>query len=77
MPRRAPRERRKRESLNKYRSTIPIFTTNEQAQAYIDAIDEQYLINMKRYREEQEKAERLRNQIRNQSWCEWFRTFFK
>ena len=73
MPRRATRERRKRESLNKYRSTIPIFTTNEQAQAYIDAIDEQYLINMKRYREEQEKTQRLRNQ----SWCEWFRTFFK
>ena len=73
MPRRATRERRKRESMNKFRYTIPIFTTNEQAQAYIDAIDEQYLINMKRYREEQEEAERLRNQ----GWCEWFKTFFK
>lgn len=73
MPRRASRERRKRESLNKYRSTIPTFTTNEQAQAYIDAIEEQCLINLRLYRERLEEEERLKNL----SWCEWFRMFFK
>ena len=77
MPRRATRERRQREALNRYRSTMPIFTSNEQAQAYIDAIDEQYLINMRLRRERVEEAERIREQIRNQSWCEWFITFFK
>lgn len=73
MPRRATRERRQRESLNRFKSTVPIFTSNEQAQAYINGIEEEYLIKMKRYREEQEEAERLRNQ----GWCEWFKTYFK
>lgn len=52
---------------------MPVFTSNRQAQAYIDDIEYRYLINMKRRRERQVEAERLRNQ----SWCEWFRTFFK
>ena len=73
MPRCVPRERRHRESLNRFKSKIPIFTSNEQAQAYIDAIDEQYLINMRLSRERLEEAERLRNQ----NWCEWFKTCFK
>ena len=77
MPRRATRERRQREALNRYRSTMPIFTSNEQAQAYIDDIDYQYLINMKKRRERLEEAERLRNQLKNQSWCEWVISFFK
>ena len=77
MPRRATRERRKRESLNRNKSTMPIFTSNEQAQAYIDDIDYQYLINMKKRRERLEEAERLRNKLKNQSWCERVISFFK
>ena len=72
MPRRASRERRQRENLNRIRTTMPIFTSNEQAQAYIDAIDEEYLINMRRRRERLEEEERRRNL----SWCEWIKTFF-
>lgn len=72
MPRRASRERRQHESLNnRIRYSTNEFTSNNQAQAYIDGVEKEYLISMKRYRERLEEAERLRNQ----SWCEWFRTF--